>query len=108
MINLYRYNPGAGQMQAPNPPGLILAVFFSGPYGAIFIVSILSIILKIIDEISNPIQNYLELNIFEISIFKTLIFVEWLWISPRSAVFYIIFLFIILISMMSFREKNFD
>lgn len=94
MINLYGYIPGRGQMIAPNPPGIILAIFNSGYLGAFLIVFILAIILKLVNIVSKRIELIFKLDDFQLLIFNLVIVVNWFWISPRVSLVYLLIFYI--------------
>lgn len=100
MKDLYKFDPGPGKMAAPGPTGIALALFKSGLLGKISIILLLSGIIISINFVIDKLVVCIEYPAIFLSLLKSLLLVQWLWISPRSA---IIGLFYFLLMAMFFK-----
>jgi hypothetical protein len=95
MKNLYKFDPGPGKMAAPGPTGIALALFKSGVIGKLCIILILSFIVISINFVINKLVNYVEYSDAYLSLLKSMLLIQWLWISPRSAIIGLIYFLLI-------------
>ncbi|MCF8196779.1 MAG: hypothetical protein K9J38_12335 [Polynucleobacter sp.] len=95
MKNLYKFDPGPGKMAAPGPTGIALALFKSGVLGKMCIILILSCIVISINFVINKLVNYVEYSDAYLSLLKSMLLIQWLWISPRSAIIGLIYFLVI-------------
>ena len=96
MKNLYKFDPGPGKMAAPGPTGIALALFKASLLGQIIVILFLSSVVLLINYIVDSLISYFEYLYANEQLIKSIIYIQWLWISPRSAMVGLIYISLII------------
>jgi hypothetical protein len=97
MKKLYNFDPGMGKMAAPGPNGIALAIFKSGLLGAALIVIFISGLVISINYVVCSFVSFFEYPSINENLIKSIIYIQWLWTSPRAAMVGLIYLYFIVL-----------